>query len=290
MPRLSEILDRAERYLEGFFLRLFPGVRDVVEAYLAVMRVQARWEDRLWDHIHVSREEFLDAVRRGKTLVEAKGVPLPSVSGELMLDILRAVSRVDPMGHVDVLVRDARRLLELASENKFNPQGLVEEALTRSDAVEEAARRLGVEPSSLNAFILWTLQPSLHVYALKASDGRLEEHLWGKPLCPVCGSPSRTGFMTGEGRRFYMKCPACGMEWRMQRVKCPWCGSSRVSFYTPFEAARWLRLYVCMDCGNYWRVVDEEEKAVLPPRWLYEMIVSPLDEVYEELVRRSGGR
>ncbi|HID42019.1 MAG TPA: formate dehydrogenase accessory protein FdhE [Pyrodictium sp.] len=138
------------------------------------------------------------------------------------------------------------------------------------------------------------MQPLLSALRIAASGalGWVREY-WQQGLCPVCGSATRVGYMRGEGRRQFLRCQVCGMEWVFPRARCPYCGADSpgdVVFYRPLESRQWLRLYRCRRCGAYWKIVDEEDEAAaergLPPRELYDTYTFVLDAVAEMLASK----
>ncbi len=292
MPRLSEILPAAEEWAKRYSEN-YPQARDVVGLHIEVLRVQARWEDRLLPILPRNPDLFIEAVREGKVFIEEAGIPVEPSLSSLFNDIVSTVAFYESE---DIAVAEvseaARRLLEAMTSGRVNPLTIVGDVLRRG---EEAARgyaeAAGIAEEYFNTFMFWTLQPVLHAYALLNADERLRGVDWRETLCPLCGSPTRTGFIE-EGGSAYLKCPACGLEWRVERGRCPWCGSREVEELRPIKGIKWLVISVCGSCGRYLRLVDEgapDERGLRPPRWLYELASTPLDEAYKLMRELLGG-
>jgi len=281
VPRLSEILPSAREWAKRYTSR-YPQTGDVVGIHIAVLETQARWEERVWPSIPAHPELFGETVRAGRVLVEETGMPMGIQYGYIFNDVVSTVAFYDASDSaVGEVCSAARKILEAIGSGRLEPLSVVSDVLRRGEeAVKEYSSIAGVAEEYFNTFMFWTLQPVLHAYMLRNAEGRLREKVWRKTICPVCGSPTRTGYREPGGAE-YLKCPTCGMEWRVEEGKCPWCGSGDVEEYRPIRGMDWLVMRIC-GCGGYLRIVDEgvEDEGLRPPRWLYELAATPLDEAY----------
>lgn len=108
--------------------------------------------------------------------------------------------------------------------------------------------------------------------------------------CPVCGSPASaswvgdTGDTSGAGRRQY--CAQCGAQWHFDRVRCGRCGTRNQGHlhYTNVEGDRAHRLQTCDECGDYERVVFQEDLPAGVPLVMEveDVAMAPLDAIAQE--------
>lgn len=269
----------------------------------ALYKAQARIEEEALRRLEGSGliEEVAKAARRIAfqrlpLIVILGGLPEPLMDEEfLRRSMLEIMDAVEKEGYS--LMGAAASLREPVEKAALSVSQLVRELLEgREDSIHAWAGVVSADRDRVRALALWLIQPLLSALRVAASSalGWVREY-WQQGLCPVCGSATRVGYMRGEGRRQFLRCQVCGMEWAFPRARCPYCGADSpgdVVFYRPLESRQWLRLYRCRRCGAYWKIVDEEDEVAaergLPPRELYDAYTFVLDTVAEMLasVRR----
>lgn len=103
------------------------------------------------------------------------------------------------------------------------------------------------------------LRPFLQAYAA-ASAPLLEGERWDRGNCPVCGGHPDFAALEGEGGERRLLCGRCDMEWKYQRLGCPFCGNEDSRSLGYFPAGNGAhRLYVCEQCKGYLKTVDLRE-------------------------------
>lgn len=125
-------------------------------------------------------------------------------------------------------------------------------------------------------------------YAQAVAEGG--EHAPASIDCPVCGSPAsaswvgNTGDTSGSGRRQY--CAQCGAQWHFDRVRCGRCGTRNQGHlhYTNVEGDRAHRLQTCDECGDYERVVfqDDLPQGVPFAMEVEDVVMAPLDAIAQQ--------
>ena len=295
LPEIGEWIERLSKEDEGNkqsyrILRALYGAQVHIEEE-ALRRLE---EAGLVEE--VARAARRIAFQRLPLIAILGGLPEPLMDeGFLRRSMLEIMNAVEEEGYS--LEGYAASLREPVEKAALSVSQLVEELLEgREDSIHAWAGAVSADRDRVRALALWLIQPLLSALRVAAGNalGWVREY-WQQGLCPVCGSATRVGYMRGEGRRQFLRCQVCGMEWVFPRAQCPYCGADSpgdVVFYRPLESRRWLRLYRCRRCGAYWKIVDEEDEAAaekgLPPRELYDAYTFVLDAVAEMLA--SEGR
>ena len=99
--------------------------------------------------------------------------------------------------------------------------------------------------------------------SLNLSEGQMSKE---KPqYCPACGSEAALSIVgegstqQGGGRTLF--CTSCGTEWAFDRIRCARCGSkdqTKLNYFN-IEGDSAHRLQNCQNCGDYLRVVYQQE-------------------------------
>ncbi len=262
-----------------------PGLREALDFLVDILAVQRELaREVISPALEPILPEMKEAARNvggGRSLVDLVGLPglSPSAWERIALRILE-------------VIREHRRDLEsqvavvegAIKSGRLKVREFVESSLSGDgERVRREAEKLGVEAPLMETLSLWLAQTLLRPLS-SAILGDIGIEGWREGRCPVCGSQTRIGYMRGEGRKLYLKCPVCGAEWPFQRIKCPFCGnedSQTLGFYTLGDDRR-FRLYFCERCGRYWKVVDEEEAGSQIPTELYDVWTSHLDAIAKE--------
>jgi len=124
------------------------------------------------------------------------------------------------------------------------------------------------------AVIQATLQPFLAGYSRAVTD-RIEQGLWRRGYCPVCGGAPDLAFLKGDAGARWLLCSRCDTEWLFQRLECPYCGTQEqdaLGFLTDDREV--YRLYFCERCKCYLKAIDlrrVEGDVLLPLERLYTL-------------------
>ncbi len=225
------------------------------------------------------RELAKEVSREKKPLLDLAGeVDLPD---DLWMEIMGNISS-KVKEHREELSSALDTLIEAAKEGQFNPADLARYSIKGDlNYARGVAVGLGLDLDLVNAVALWTLQPVL-IAMREITEKNVDMDGWLEGFCPICGSYTRTGFK--RGGEAYLKCEICGMEWPHPESKCPFCGSENISSQ-PLNGG--FLLYRCGDCGEYWKVVDEDSFEERIPRMLYPVITFPVDEMAMETSEES---
>ncbi len=245
-----------------------------------ILELSMKVKDQLEPMESRYRELAKEVTREKRSLLDlAGGVNLPD---DVWMEILENISS-KVKEHREELSSALDTLIEAAKEGQFNPADLAKYSIKGDlNYARGVAVGLGLDLDLVNAVALWTLQPVL-VALKRIAEKDVEVEEWLEGFCPICGSYTRTGFRR-EGKN-YLKCEICGMEWPHPESKCPFCGSENVSSQSIDGG---FLLYRCGDCGEYWKVVDEDSLEERIPRMLYPVITFPVDEVATQTDEGSG--
>ena len=277
--------------------------RQLYRTLYALYEVQARIEEEALRRLEeaglveeVARAAQKIAFQRLPLIAILGGLPEPLMDEEFLRhSMLEIMDAVEKEGYS--LDGAATSLREPVEKTVLSISQLVRELLEgREDTIHAWASIASVDRDRVRTLALWLIQPLLSVLRVAASSVLdWAREYWQQSICPICGSVTRIGYMRGEGRRQFLRCQVCGMEWVFPRTRCPYCGADSpgdVVFYKPLKSRQWLRLYRCRRCGAYWKIVDEEDEATakkgLPPRELYDIYTFVLDAIAEMLASERG--
>ncbi len=266
-----------------------PELRKSLLFYSDLLKIQDKLSKRVTEEIDwqkdVIRERAGKVTEEGKPLIEIFGIP--TIKQELWEDLMKEIISV-VKEHRQELIDDLNKVLSALDKRAFDIKELAISSLKgKEDYARGVAAGLDVDLDLIKALALWTIQPVLKSLKEISSD-EIDVKSWYRGYCPICGSYTRTGYMSGEGRKLTLKCEICGMEWPFRRLKCPFCGNEdekKLGFYS-LESNK-FRLYVCEKCGEYWKVVDEEIAGGMIPRELYPVWTFKLDSLNASLKSKS---
>jgi len=100
---------------------------------------------------------------------------------------------------------------------------------------------------------------------------------WEDAKCIVCNSTPSLASIDKEGRR-RLHCSFCGTSGYFRRTGCPVClgaDTSKTNIIT-IEDEKGFRIDTCDACNSYWKTIDSEVLAAMPPD-LADIVSLPLD-------------
>ena len=142
-----------------------------------------------------------------------------------------------------------------------------------SDAAEWVAlaeRRFAQQPAQQIALAEMSADQALKPYLAWAAEQilpHLDQGLWKRGNCPVCGGSPDLAFLEEETGTRRLVCSRCNSQWRYRRVGCPFCDSddySKIVYYPSEDKV--YRLYVCNVCQRYLKTIDKRHttRHILP--------------------------
>lgn len=92
-------------------------------------------------------------------------------------------------------------------------------------------------------------------------SGKVNNKLWRRSYCPVCGGRPFFGILKGEERVRHLICVNCLTEWVFYRLKCPFCGNSDQKllayiFTEVYGECSPYRIDVCNKCKGFIKTAD----------------------------------
>lgn len=183
----------------------------------------------------------------------------------LFKEIINALAAASLTEKVD----DYARLMQSAFEKEpALPEQIIAEVLEKNSIEKSTAALEGVD----EGFVVFTAWSALSraLQPLKEQVAELlEEHLWRRGYCPVCGHLPAVGHLlrTDKGRERELVCGCCQMKWRYQRIGCPYCGNStqKQLKIIGLDDEPDLRIDTCDQCKSYLKTYTGEgnEKIAL---------------------------
>jgi FdhE protein len=255
----------------------------------------------------VEHPEFAEALRMYGAIMEAQqsaleSIPCPTsalepgqwevrlASGQSLLDP-RDVE-IDAAGFRALVARICKVLDEarpdgLSYRDELSAwDGLSEERIERTRDMVLSGEELDFRPSSelspedleLVRNILWEALTPFYRKSAEAVASDLEQSLWQRGSCPVCGGNPLMGKYRREDGLWLVECSLCHTLWNLQRARCPFCDESEGSLeYLFIDEDKSRRVNYCSKCKRYVKTVDvrESDKDALLP--LEDLITVQLD-------------
>jgi len=131
------------------------------------------------------------------------------------------------------------------------------------DYLLQIAADVGIDHGVMNFLLHTTIKPFVEVTASHLNDKVVDQDLWDRGYCPICGSQPLMGELRGEEGKRIWTCSFCGNQWQGKRLMCPFCENtdhkSLRYFYT--EKEREYRIDVCDHCKRYIKTIDSRHLA-----------------------------
>lgn len=135
---------------------------------------------------------------------------------------------------------------------------------------------------ALRAHIQMAASRLFAVVPKQAKETAQREH----PLnCPVCGSPATASHVAAasgiDGRARDQYCSMCGTVWPFERMRCGVCGTENATrlHYFHVEGDTSHRLQNCDECGQYQRMVFEEDLSIPLSMEVEDVVMAKLDAI-----------
>jgi formate dehydrogenase accessory protein FdhE len=172
-----------------------------------------------------------------------------------------------------------RRTVEIIRETDPPMRGKIREwvsaVLTPSPQdISIIASELKVESEVLHFMGREVLKPFFHLLAVHHFTQEMGEK-WNKGQCPMCNGFPQFARLEKEAGARWLWCDLCDVQWRFERLTCPFCGNKEVkkSRYFTVSENDAVRVTVCDNCQSYIKTYDER-KAEIEPQLLVEDVRS----------------
>jgi FdhE protein len=213
--------------------------------------------------VELDEESFKVKIKEGFPLVEKKDIAIDIASATRLF---RKLCKV--LSHNKKTSRDAERLIQALRKKTINLSELFTQAVAENEEyIIVISNKLDLQDGLLSFLARNSIKPIFEAYADKLK-GYVNQEMWWRGYCPICGSEPFIAELKEEGARFLV-CSYCNYEWRFKRLMCPFCENEEPKghryFYTE-EEGNTYRVDVCQKCKRYIKTVDIRElgKEVIP--------------------------
>ena len=241
-----------------------PSHKEALEFFREVMTEQYSIKSKVKTApVEINEEDSKARLREGFPLIEKRALTLdvPSAT-RLFKRLCKTLNRNKKASKDTEKINQALKnkdidLLELFKQADYG----------NGNYIAALSKKLGVKEDVLLFLTKNSLKPIFEVYADKLKS-YVDDEIWWRGYCPICGSEPFMAEFKGEGARFLV-CSSCNFEWRFNRLRCPFCENADHEklryFYTEKEGKAY-RIDVCEKCKRYIKTIDTKElgEEVIP--------------------------
>lgn len=217
--------------------------------------VRCQWESKGRVLIDIPAEEMDRRLKEGVHLLDFDRLEIEEEPlKHLFLKICEAIQRYGK--------RDGAELdrLKKAAEELDLGRFVRKAALGDADYFESLSDTLQVEKEYLLFLGIHLGKPFFELWAERVR-GQIEDRVWRRGTCPVCGHEPAMARLEREHGRRILQCSLCSTEWTFRRMQCPFCSNddhNRLRFFFVEEASPY-RVDVCEECKRYIKTIDERK-------------------------------
>jgi FdhE protein len=195
--------------------------------------------------------------REGFPILSKGDFPIdPRLAGQLFRSICRIAK-----GENEKLKVEVGKIARALRQKKIDLEICLKKAIEGDrDYLSRIAADVGIDQGVMNFLLHTSIKPFVEVMASHLRD-KVDEDLWDKGYCPICGSQPLMGELRGEEGKRVWTCSFCGNQWRGKRLMCPFCENTdhRTLRYFYTEKERAYRIDVCDKCKKYIKTVDSRQ-------------------------------
>jgi len=250
----------------------------------AIKKERPEYEDMLdlFGELIIKQSEFMDkakvkppAITKAEAQAKLKGGKPLMAKEDFQIDMDNASSLFKELCNIFSIKGDQEVNDEIAkisyalAEADLKLEDVFRSLILDPEQVSEIAESLSLDGDVLLILAMYSIRPSLTANVSSIKD-MIEGAVWNQTFCPVCGSKpaiselrqlESTGAVEGattEGAERILYCSFCRNEWRVERLKCVFCGNtdneSLGYFFT--EEEQGYRIDACEKCGKYIKTID----------------------------------
>lgn len=230
-----------------------PDLKEATELYGAILPL-LRDAELDAGQVSLTHEQAREKMGKGLPLLYDIDVSLDcTAAGGLMLKLAAALEKVS--GKRRQALRRIRLWLE---ENAVEAAGLLPHvAASDRCRVMDVARDLQLDPDLFWGLAQNSLKPALQAWRLQVAP--IAEGIpWNRAACFVCGSDATLGELRDNNLTRYLRCGQCGADWKVQRLRCPYCGNeNHQTLKVLYAGGHWegRRIEACDNCRGYLKVI-----------------------------------
>ncbi len=200
--------------------------------------------------------EKMKGLAEGFSLLGGKDLSLDIASAtELFERLCKVLSRNQKVSG------DVRRINQALRSQDLNLSELFQQGgIENGEYISALSRKLKVKEDLVLFLARNSIKPIFEAYANEL-EGYVNQELWWRGYCPVCGAAPFIAELREEGERFLV-CSTCGFKWRFMRLKCPYCENEDhkgLRYFYIEKEGKANRVDVCEKCKRYIKAVDTRE-------------------------------
>jgi FdhE protein len=235
-----------------------PNYRGILEFFEKLLLEQLKTMGKLkYRPPEISEDRARIRAREGFPMLSKGDFPIdPRLAGRLFRSICRIAK-----GENEKLKAEVGKIERALRGKKIDLETCLVKAVEGNrDYLSRIAVEMGIDQGVMNFLLHTTIKPFVEAFASHLRD-MVDEDVWDKGYCPVCGSQPLMGELKGEEGKRTWTCSFCESQWRGKRLMCPFCENTDHKtlryFYTEKEKA--YRIDVCDKCKRYIKTVDARQ-------------------------------
>jgi formate dehydrogenase accessory protein FdhE len=158
----------------------------------------------------------------------------------------------------------ARALQDIEASDKAQIEQIIQGILySTPQAISNVGAALSLDARVLHFLGRELLKPFFHVLAANHFDRETAEK-WNQGRCPICSGYPQFARLDKENGARWLHCDLCDIEWKFERMTCPFCGNVEVGkarYFTVSDDDP-MRVAVCDKCQCYIKTYDERKENV----------------------------
>jgi len=248
-----------------------PGYKDILGFYKYIIREQNKMKPLIkTEPVDMDKEKAKHHLNEGFSLIDKKDIHLDMDSAaNLFKKMCRGLLRKDAR-----IAAEAKNISQAVRKKEVDLEELFRRVLDGDkEYVDFIANKAGLHKWLLTFLAESSIKPSLEAYA-DSLKNHVDQELWWKGYCPVCGSQPERGELRIDGGERFLECSSCAFKWRFKRVVCPFCGndkSEKLRFFNTKSDGKAYRVDVCDECKKYIKTIDFRE--------VHEDVVPIVDDI-----------
>ena len=276
----ANTLDRLRKKIDAM-IKEKPSHEEVLEFLKEVMTEQYRMRTTTKTVPVRIDGEKTQALIEGCPLLDKKELSLDIPSATILFKKLCGL-----LGRREETSGDANRVNKALDNKEINLVKLFKHVVTENDEyISALSNKLKVKDDLLSFLAGNSIRPIFEAYASQL-EGYVDQEMWWRGYCPICGSMPIISEFREEGERF-LACSLCGFEWRFMRVKCPFCENGdhkMLRYFCTQSEGTANRVDVCEKCKRYIKTLDTREMAgdVIP-------VIEDMGTLYLDVLAQEGG-